>query len=59
MSENQSAHLAARLIPVGDTSLVVEWFKDGKVLETGQTVFLVFIHLIILILLKKMLVLIY
>lgn len=35
-SENQSAHLAARLIPVGDPSLKVEWMKDGKVLETGR-----------------------
>lgn len=35
-SENQSAHLAARLIPVGDTSLTVEWYKDGKILETGK-----------------------
>ena len=38
-SENQSAHLAARLIPVGDPSLKVEWMKDGKVLETGRTTF--------------------
>lgn len=34
--ENQSAHLAARLIPVGDPSLKVEWLKDGKLLETGK-----------------------
>lgn len=31
-----AAHLAARLIPVGDPSLKVEWLKDGKVLETGR-----------------------
>ena len=37
MSENQSARLAARLIPVGDPSLKVEWMKDGKILETGNT----------------------
>ena len=36
MAENQSAHLAARLIPVGDPSLQVEWMKDGKLLETGE-----------------------
>ena len=36
MAENQSAHLAARLIPVGDPSLKVDWFKDGKLLETGM-----------------------
>lgn len=35
-SENQSAHLAARLIPVGDSSMKVEWFKDGQILETGK-----------------------
>ena len=37
MSESQSARLAARLIPVGDPSLKVEWMKDGKILETGNT----------------------
>jgi hypothetical protein len=36
VAENQSVHLAARLIPVGDPSLKVEWFKDGKLLETGM-----------------------
>ena len=36
MSENQSTRLAARLIPVGDPSLKVEWMKDGHILETGQ-----------------------
>lgn len=36
VAENKSAHLAARLIPVGDPSLRVEWLKDGKVVETGQ-----------------------
>merc|ERR1719347_1293001 len=38
MSESGSAHLAARLIPVGDPSLKVEWLKDGKVLETGSRI---------------------
>merc|ERR1719422_1026104 len=38
MAENQSARLAARLIPVGDPSLKVEWMKDGKVLETGSRI---------------------
>lgn len=36
VAENGSAHLAARLIPVGDPSLKVEWLKDGKILETGM-----------------------
>lgn len=39
MSENQSARLAARLIPVGDPSLKVEWMKDGKILETGNILY--------------------
>ena len=39
MSENQSARLAARLIPVGDPSLKVEWMKDGKILETGNVLY--------------------
>ena len=36
MNENQSANLAARLIPVGDPSMKVQWFKDGQILETGK-----------------------
>ena len=43
MSENQSTRLAARLIPVGDSSLKVEWLKDGNILETGQSSSLVLI----------------
>jgi len=38
MEENRSAHLVARLIPVGDPSLKVEWLKDGKILETGSRI---------------------
>ena len=34
--ENQNARFAARLIPVGDASLKVEWFKDGKLLSKGN-----------------------
>jgi len=33
--ENQNARFAARLIPVGDASLKVEWFKDGQLLSKG------------------------
>ena len=35
MSENQSAHLATRLVLVGDALLKFEWYKEGKLLETG------------------------
>ncbi|XP_042888253.1 titin-like isoform X7 [Penaeus japonicus] len=34
--EGQSAHFEARLKPVNDPNLVVEWFKDGKKLPTGH-----------------------
>ena len=34
--ENQSARFAARLIPVGDATLKVEWFKDGQLLSKGK-----------------------
>lgn len=33
--ENQNVRFAARLIPVGDTTLSVKWFKNGQILETG------------------------
>jgi len=36
--EGASAHLAARLIPVGDPSLKVEWFKDGQVISSGSRI---------------------
>lgn len=34
--EGQSAHFEARLKPVNDPKLVVEWFKDGKKLPSGH-----------------------
>ena len=34
--ENQNVRFAARLIPVGDTTLDVKWFKNGQVLEAGK-----------------------
>ncbi len=36
--EQQSAHLAARLIPVGDPTLKVEWFKDGQIIESSSRI---------------------
>ena len=33
--ENQNVRFAARLIPVGDPTLNVKWFKNGQVIETG------------------------
>ena len=34
--ENQNARFAARLIPVGDATLNVQWFKNGQLLEAGK-----------------------
>ncbi|KAA0201394.1 hypothetical protein HAZT_HAZT001733 [Hyalella azteca] len=34
--EGQSAHFEARLKPVGDPNLNVEWYKDGKKLPSGH-----------------------
>lgn len=34
LAEGQSAHFEARLKPVGDPNLVVEWYKDGKKLSS-------------------------
>ena len=36
LAEGQSAHFEARLKPVGDPNLTVEWFKDGKKLPSGH-----------------------
>ena len=36
VSEGQSCHMEARLTPVEDPNLKVEWFKDGKPLPTGH-----------------------
>ncbi len=34
--EGAAVQLATRLIPVGDPSLKVEWFKDGQVISSGE-----------------------
>ena len=36
LSEGQSCHLEAKLTPIEDPNLKVEWFKDGKPLPTGH-----------------------
>ena len=35
--EGQSLHFEARLIPVGDANLHVEWFKNGVPLQQGRS----------------------
>ena len=36
--ENQNVRFAARLIPVGDSTLNVKWFKNGQIIETGKPI---------------------
>lgn len=36
--ENTNAHFSCTLIPVGDPTLVVEWFKDGQKVSTGTRI---------------------
>jgi hypothetical protein len=36
--ENQNVRFAARLIPVGDPTLNVKWFKNGQIIETGSRI---------------------
>ncbi len=36
--EGASVQLSSRLIPVGDPSLKVEWFKDGQIISSGSRI---------------------
>ena len=36
--ENNNARFAARLIPVGDPTLKVQWFKDGQEVANGSRI---------------------
>ena len=36
--ENQNARFAARLIPVGDPTLKVQWYHNGQVVATGSRI---------------------
>lgn len=38
IAEGQTAHFECRLIPVGDPTLKVEWFRNEKPLETSKMV---------------------
>ncbi len=38
LMENQSAHFEARLIPVSDPKLKVEWFKNGVALQDASRI---------------------
>ncbi|XP_026832432.1 titin isoform X1 [Drosophila erecta] len=38
IGEGELAHFEANLIPVGDQSMVIEWFYNGKVLEASHRV---------------------
>lgn len=36
VQEGKSAHFEAKLIPVGDPHLRVEWYKDGRPLQASN-----------------------
>ncbi|XP_022670614.1 titin-like isoform X6 [Varroa destructor] len=38
VTEGERAHFEARLIPIGDPTLVVEWFVNGRPIEAGSRV---------------------
>jgi len=38
LKENQAAHFEARLIPVGDSRMKVEWFKNGVPLQDANRI---------------------
>lgn len=38
IAEGQTAHFECRLIPVGDATLKVEWFRNEKPLETSKLI---------------------
>ncbi len=38
VEEGGNAQFATRLIPVGDPTLKVEWFKDGQLLSSGKLI---------------------
>lgn len=36
ITEGQNAHFECRLIPIGDSSMKVEWYRNEKPLETSK-----------------------
>lgn len=36
INEGKTAHFECRLIPLGDSSMTVEWFRNEKPLETSK-----------------------
>lgn len=36
INEGKTAHFECRLIPIGDSSMTVEWFRNGMPLETSK-----------------------
>lgn len=45
VAENQAAHFEARLIPVGDSRLKVEWFRNGVPIQACKYCYLLFINI--------------
>lgn len=45
--EGGFAHFEARLEPVGDSTLQVEWLKDGRTVEASECTLLQFLSLVV------------
>lgn len=37
LKENDAAHFECKLLPYGDPTMKVEWFKDGEPLHHGES----------------------
>lgn len=36
LNEGEPAHFECRVEPVGDASMKIEWFHNGRLLDTGE-----------------------
>lgn len=43
VAENQAAHFEARLIPVGDSRLKVEWYRNGVPIQACKSIFYLYL----------------
>ena len=39
LKEGDSAHFECRLVPIGDPTMKVEWYKDGMPVQQGDFIF--------------------
>ena len=46
VTEGQKAHFEARIIPVSDPTLKVEWFLNGQAIKQGKKYFVIYMFMI-------------